>query len=109
MLAKFRDKRLSQLIEEVETALTNERVLQVREERLAVVTEELTEALRIMELRYNVDEIDFLRLSQVRKQSFRARSDLLKAQVERLKQCVNLHLALGGSEARPPAGRRDTS
>ncbi len=86
MLAKFQDKRLSQLIEEVETALTNERVLQVREERLAVVAEELTEALRIMELRYNVDEIDFLRLSQVRKQSFRARSDLLKAQVERLKQ-----------------------
>ena len=63
MLAKFQDKRLSQLIEEVETALTNERVLQVREERLAVVAEELTEALRIMELRDNVDEIDFLRLS----------------------------------------------
>ena len=61
MLAKFQDKRLSQLIEEVETALTNERVLQVREERLAVVAEELTEALRIMELRYNVDEIDFPR------------------------------------------------
>ena len=91
----------------------NERVLHVRhvrEERLAVVVEELAEALRITELRYNVGEIGFLSLSQVRKQSFRARSDLLKTQVERLKQCVNLHLALGRSfEARPRTGRRDTS
>ena len=87
--------------QEVETSLANEQVLQVREERLTSVVGELAEAVRITELRYNVGEIDLLSLNQVKKRYFAARNDLLKVQVERLKQRVNLHLALGGSfEAR---------
>lgn len=83
--------------QEVETALANEDILKVREERLATVVEELDEAVRLTELRYNVGEIDLLSLNQVKKQYFAARNDLLRVQVERLKQRVNLHLALGGS------------
>ena len=87
---------------EVETALVNERVLLVREERLTIVVEELAEAVRTLELRYNAGQIDLLSLNQVKKNYFTARNDLLRVQVERLKQRVNLHLALGGSfEARP--------
>ncbi len=88
--------------QEVETALANEGVLSVREERLTIVVGELAEAVRITQLRYNAGDIDLLSLNQVKKQYFAARHDLLQVQVERLKQRVNLHLALGGSfEARP--------
>ncbi len=93
-----------QAFEEVETALANERVLLVREERLTIVVDELADAVRILELRYNAGEIDLLSLNQVKKNYFTARDDLLRVQVERLRQRVNLHLALGGSfEARPPS------
>ncbi len=99
-----------QAFQEVETALANERVLQVREERLAIIVEELAEAVRITELRYQVGEIDLLSLNQVKRDFFRARRDLLQVQVERLRQRVNLHLALGGSFESPVASmRRDTS
>jgi outer membrane protein TolC len=87
--------------QEVGTALANEQFLRIREKRLRIVVGELAEAVRITELRYNVGEIDLLSLNQVKKQYFAARTDLLKVQVERLKQRVNFHLALGGSfEAR---------
>ncbi len=90
--------------QEVETALANEQVLQVREARLASVVEELAEAVRITELRYNAGEIDLLSLNQVKKRYFAARNNVLQVQVERLKQRINLHLALGGSfEAQPQA------
>ena len=93
-----------QAFEEVETALANERVLLVREERLTIVVDELAEAVRILELRYNAGEIDLLSLNQVKKSYFTARDDMLRVKVERLRQRVNLHLALGGSfEARPPS------
>ncbi len=86
-----------QAFQEVETALVNEQVLQSREERLNIVNDELAEAIRLTQLRYDVGEIDLLSLNQVKKEFFRARRDLLQVQVERLKQRVNLHLALGGS------------
>ena len=83
--------------QEVETALTNERVLHVREERLTMVVGELGQAVRLTQLRYNAGDVDLLSLNQVKRQYFTARNDLLQVQVERLKQRVNLHLALGGS------------
>ena len=57
--------------QEVETALANEQVLKVREERLRVVAEELAEAVRITDLRYQAGEIDLLSLNQVKKTVFR--------------------------------------
>ncbi len=96
--------------QEVETALANEQVLKVREERLRVVVEELAEAVRITNLRYQAGEIDLLSLNQVKKQYFASRNDLLQVQVERLKQRVNLHLALGGSfEVKPEARPQSSS
>ena len=90
--------------QEVETALANERILQVREERLAIIVAELAEAVRVTELSYQTGAIDLLSLNQVKKQYFAAQRDLLRVQVERLKQRVNLHLSLGGSfDARSPA------
>jgi len=91
-----------QAFQEVETALVNEQVLKTREERLMTVNEELAEAVRLTQLRYDVGVIDLLSLTQVRQEYFRARRDLLQVQVERLRQRINLHLALGGSfEDRP--------
>ena len=86
-----------QAFQEVETALVNERVLRTRKEHLINVNEELAEAVRLTRLRYDVGEIDLLSVNQVKQDYFRARRELLQVQVERLKQRVNLHLALGGS------------
>ena len=95
---------------EVETALANEQVLKMREERLRVVVDELAEAVRITDLRYQAGEIDLLSLNQVKKQYFTSRNDLLQVEVERLKQRINLHLALGGSfEAKPEARPQSSS
>ena len=66
-------------------------------ERLKIAVEELAEAVRILDLNYNAGQIDLLSLTQVKKNYFTARNDLLRVQVERLKQRINLHLALGGS------------
>ncbi len=88
--------------QEVETALVNEQVLKAREARLTTAADELAEAVRLTQLRYNVGEIDLLSLNQVKKEYFSARRNLLQVQIERLKQRINLHLALGGSfEDRP--------
>ncbi len=49
--------------QEVETAIANEQILQVREDHLTSVVGELAEAVRITELRYNEGEIDLLSLN----------------------------------------------
>lgn len=82
---------------DVETALANEDVLRKREERLRVVVSELRSGVDTLRLRYDAGQVSYLELNQVQEQWIGARDSLLKIQVERLKQRVNLHLALGGS------------
>jgi outer membrane protein TolC len=57
----------------------------------------LRSASTIADDRYNAGILNILDLTQVRRQDFANRSQLLRVRAERLRQRLNLHLALGGS------------
>lgn len=82
---------------EVESALSNEQVLAYRQVKLERADEMLRSASRIADDRYNAGILNILDLTQVRRQDFANRSQLLRVRAERLRQRLNLHLALGGS------------
>jgi len=83
--------------EEVETALTNERLFAEREVfLLSVVTNEY-EAYKIERIRYEEGATDLLSVMQIQSRWIAGRIALLRISNERLAQRINLHLALGGS------------
>ncbi len=82
---------------EVESALSNEQVLAYRQTKLERADEMLRSASTIADDRYNAGILNILDLTQVRRQDFANRSQLLRVRTERLRQRLNLHLALGGS------------
>ena len=82
---------------EVETALANEQVLVLRQAQLEQADARLRSASRIAQDRYNAGLLTILELTQVRRQDFAIRSQLLRVRTERLRQRLNLLLALGGS------------
>lgn len=84
---------------EVEAALANERILALRQQQLEIAAARLRSASRIAEDRYHAGIIGILDLTQVRRQDFETRSQLLRVRTERLRQRVDLYLALGGSFA----------
>jgi multidrug efflux system outer membrane protein len=83
--------------EEVETALTNERLLAEREQFLSEVVDNEFEAYKIQTIRYEEGGADMLSVSQIQSRWIAARIALLRIENERLAQRINLHLALGGS------------
>ncbi len=83
--------------EEVETALTNERLLAEREQFLKEVVSNEFEAYKIETIRYEEGGTDLLSVSQIQSRWVAARILLLRIENERLAQRINLHLALGGS------------
>jgi NodT family efflux transporter outer membrane factor (OMF) lipoprotein len=82
---------------EVETALTNEATLRLREASLATAVEHLRAARERSEERYVAGEASILDLDQVHTQLYLAERELVAARADRLLQRVALHLALGGS------------
>ena len=84
---------------EVETALSNEGILERREREMKAAADRLASAARTAKLRYDsgAPDVTIFDLSQVQRQYFAAQAEHLKVQTERLKQRVNLHLGLGGS------------
>ena len=83
--------------QEIETALTNEKLYQKREDYLNEEVAHNQEAYRITEAQYSVGRVDLLSLLQNQAGLLSARSALIAAKNERLSQRVTLHLALGGS------------
>jgi multidrug efflux system outer membrane protein len=83
--------------EEVETALTNERLLAEREQFLSAVVDNEFEAYKIQTIRFEEGGADMLSVSQIQSRWVAARIALLRIENERLAQRINLHLALGGS------------
>jgi len=82
---------------EVENALSSAFVLEDRE---AILTQAVVDNARVLELanvRYRVGVGDLRAVQQQSLALHAARTSLLRVQVERLVQRVNLHLALGGS------------
>ena len=88
--------------EEVETALTNERLLAEREGFLQSIVSNEFQAYEIERIRYDAGATDILSILQIQSRWIGGRIALLRLQNERLAQRINLHLALGGSfEAAP--------
>jgi NodT family efflux transporter outer membrane factor (OMF) lipoprotein len=81
---------------EVETALSNETLLQEREGYLRSGVEDNQSALRLSEKQYEVGRIDLLSVLQMQLRVVNSRKGLIRIQNDRLAQRVNLHLALGG-------------
>ena len=82
--------------EEVESALTLETSLTGRIDQFGIAVAELDRAVDIAQRRYNAGLLTIFDLNTTRQQYFDVRSRLLQLRAERLRQRVNLHLALGG-------------
>ena len=87
---------------EVESALSASLTLQEREEILKEAVTENARALEFANQRYRVGAGDLRAVQQQSLALSASRTALLRVQVERLVQRVNLHLALGGSFEAPP-------
>ena len=81
---------------EVESALTNESLLQEREAFLAATVANNDEALAAAKTQYDVGAVDFLSVLQMQARALNSRISLIRIKNARLAQRVDLHLALGG-------------
>lgn len=84
-------------LEEVENALTQERLLTDREQFLAASAKNNESAWKLAQKRYEVGEIELLSVLQMQSRWVGSRIALLHVRNERLAQRIDLHLALGGS------------
>lgn len=81
---------------EVESALTNESLLQEREGFLAAAVTNNAGALAAAKTQFDVGAVDFLSVLQMQARALNSRISLIRMQNARLAQRVDLHLALGG-------------
>jgi len=88
---------LLKAFEEVETALTNERLFAERETYLESSEHNNKRAYDMSRSRYDVGQTDLLSVLQIQSQWVGARVGLVNIKSDRLVQRVDLHLALGGS------------
>jgi outer membrane protein, multidrug efflux system len=89
--------------DEVEVALTNERLLAERLPHGENAVLEHTEAVRVANLRYKAGTMDFLSVLQLEEARIQSQADLIKLRNTQLDNRINLHLALGGSFDSSPA------
>ena len=74
----------------------NEQIVKEREAFLQVQVGENREALRLMNIKYDVGQIDLLSVPQITQRLIASELGLIGFRNQRLAQRVNLHLALGG-------------
>lgn len=86
---------------EVENALANEDSLEDREAFMEAALADNQEAYRISKAEFDIGRIDLLSLLQMQTRVINAQVALLRIKSERLRQRVDLHLALGGSFDQP--------
>jgi outer membrane protein TolC len=77
---------------EVETAMLSQ-----REQELAKATERFQKARVSAEVSYKEGAMSLVDLTTIQAQDHQSRMELIKVRGERLRQRINLHLALGGS------------
>jgi multidrug efflux system outer membrane protein len=82
---------------EVEVALTNERLLTQRLPHLESAVNDHTEAVRVANLRYKAGGMDFLSVLQLQEGQIQSQAALIELRNSQLANRINLHLALGGS------------
>jgi multidrug efflux system outer membrane protein len=83
--------------EKVEAALTNEVLLQRREQYLASAVDNNAKVYETSMVQYDVVQVDLLSVLQVQTRWIGSRVELLRVRNERLAERINLHLAVGGS------------
>ena len=89
--------------DEVEVALTNERLLAERFPHMQNAVLDHTEAVRVGELKYRAGTMDLLSVLQLQQGQIQSQAELIKLLNMQLANRVNLHLALGGSFDNSPA------
>ncbi|MBL4826841.1 MAG: efflux transporter outer membrane subunit [Spongiibacteraceae bacterium] len=82
---------------EIESALSNEVLMQERESLLISAVENNESALKVAETQYEFGQVDLLSVLQMQTRVLNARIALIRIKNARLAQRVDLHLALGGS------------
>ncbi|BDU16444.1 efflux transporter outer membrane subunit [Lysobacter auxotrophicus] len=102
-------RRALNALDEVEDALTAERVLSERERILREAVQANRDIVRMEESAYRIGRADLRSVSQRQLAAWAAETALLSVQRERLSRRVDLHLALGGNfgtpaEVAPDAG-----
>ena len=83
--------------EDVETALTNEDLLQRREAFISTSVDNNLQAYNLARKQYDVGQIDLLSVLQMQSRWTGARVTQVNIKNQRLAQRIDLHLALGGS------------
>jgi multidrug efflux system outer membrane protein len=90
--------------DEVEVALTNERLLAEQLPHIENAVVDHTEAVRVAELRYRAGSMDLLSVLQLQEGEIQSQIELIKLGNAQLANRINLHLALGGSFDGSPPG-----
>jgi outer membrane protein, multidrug efflux system len=89
--------------EEVETALTNEKLYAEQFEHLENSFREYTESVRIATIKYKAGAFDMQQVLQLQTSQLSVQEQVLRLQGARLTNRITLHLALGGSFEDAPA------
>jgi outer membrane protein, multidrug efflux system len=89
--------------DEVEVALTNERLMGERLPHTENAVREHTEAVRVANVRYKAGSMDLLSVLQLQTSQIQSEADLIKLRNAQLANRINLHLTLGGSFDSLPA------
>ena len=100
-------RRALNALDEVEDALTAERVLAERERILRQAVDANRDIVRMEESAYRIGRSDLRTVSQRQLAAWAAETALLSVQRERLSRRVDLHLALGGSFGEVPSVATD--
>ena len=83
--------------------MINERLLAERFSHMENAVLSHTEAVRVAELKYRAGSMDLLYFLQLQEGQIQSQSELIKLRNSQLANCINLHLALGGSfDVSPP-------
>lgn len=98
-----------QAFREVENALSGERYLAQREAHLDQASDRLRDASEAAQNRYQQGLLTIIDLQQVRRQDFQTRAQLVGVRFERLRQRLDLFLALGGSVTPAPDAVTDAT
>lgn len=88
---------------EVESALAAENSLQLQQSALQTAVTEASEAQALAEQRYRQGLEGIITLLETQRRAYSAQIALLTSSRQRLENRINLHLALGGPFADPPA------
>lgn len=90
-------------LEEVEVALTNERLFAQRLPHTEGAVSDHTQAVRVANLRYRSGSMDLLSVLQLQEGQIQSQAALIELRNDQLANRINLHLALGGGFDISPA------